>query len=169
MSYVLDQVMAVMEAAFDPVFGEAWNRTQVADSLSLASTHVLLADADGCLLDEDGGGKGAHAAGFAFSRGASDEEELLLIAVDPEHRGRGVGKALMQQFIARARARGANRLFLEMRECNPAIGLYRQFGFQEVGLRRNYYRSGSQGPFNALTMALTAQQTVDTTNVSTTC
>ena len=72
----LDRIMAVMEAAFDPAFGEAWTRRQVSDSLLMPNTHYLLAGADGHAPCED-----APAAGFTLSRGAFDEEELLLIAV----------------------------------------------------------------------------------------
>jgi ribosomal-protein-alanine N-acetyltransferase len=152
MNDVLDQVMGVMNTAFDPAYGEAWTRQQIADALMLPTTHILLAGADGRPV-----GPGKEAAGFALTRGVADEEELLLIAVRPEARRHGVGRALMARFIAEARARGAAKLFLEMREGNPAAGLYRRFGFQQVGLRRDYYNSGVAGPFNALTFALETQ------------
>jgi ribosomal-protein-alanine N-acetyltransferase len=144
----LDRIMAVMEAAFDPAFGEAWTRAQVGDALVLPHTHYLLAGADGGPPRED-----EDAAGFVLSRGAADEEELLLIAVDPRHRGRGVGAALLDRFIAAARARGAMRLFLEMREGNPAESLYRRHGFARVGRRRAYYRRGTGAPLDAITFA----------------
>lgn len=144
----LDRIMAVMEAAFDPAFGEAWTRSQVADALLMPGTHYLLAD-------ERGGapGEGAAAAGFTLSRAVLDEEELLLIAVDPRRRGRGVGTRLLQRLIEAARARGTTRLFLEMRDGNPAEALYRQHGFTTIGRRRHYYRRGSAGPLDAITFA----------------
>lgn len=145
----LDRIMAVMEAAFDPAFGEAWTRRQVSDALVLPNTHYLLAGRDGAPPLE-----GEPATGFALSRGALDEEELLLIAVDPAHRGRGIGYALLERFIASARSRGATRLFLEMREGNTAERLYRRHGFSSVGRRRDYYRRGSGGPLDAITFAL---------------
>jgi ribosomal-protein-alanine N-acetyltransferase len=144
----LDRIMAVMEAAFDPAFGEAWTRPQVEDALILPNTHYLLAGSDGCAPDE-----GAEAVGFVLSRGAADEEELLLLAVDPRHRGRRVGTTLLTRFIADARARGAARLFLEMREGNPAESLYRRHGFAIVGRRRAYYRRGTSAPLDAITFA----------------
>ncbi len=144
----IDRMMAVMEAAFDPAYGEAWNRRQVGDALALPNTHYLLAGADGQEPDP-----GRAVAGFVLSRGAADEEELLLIAVHPDHRGRGVGTALLQRFIADAEARGARRLFLEMRESNPADSLYRRAGFVPVGRRRNYYRSAAKRPLDAITYA----------------
>lgn len=144
----LDRIMAVMEAAFDPAYGEAWTRRQVGDALVLPNTFYLLAGPDGRAP-----GDGEEAAGFILSRGAADEEELLLIAVDPRHRGRGVGAALIERFVAEARARGAVRLFLEMREGNPAETLYRRSGFAVVGRRRAYYRRGTGAPIDAITFA----------------
>lgn len=139
----VDAIMSVMDAAFDPAFGEAWNRRQVADSLIFANTHYQLA-----------GEPGEDAQGFVLSRSGADEEELLLIAVHPEYRGQGVGKALMQRFLDAARSRGVRRVFLEMRAGNEAERLYRQFGFKQIGLRKDYYRRARQRPLDAVTFAL---------------
>jgi ribosomal-protein-alanine N-acetyltransferase len=144
----IDRIMAVMNAAFDPAYGEAWNRRQVSDALLMPNTYYLLASADG--LEP---ATGELAAGFILSRGILDEEELLLIAVHPDHRERGVGAALMQRFIDTAAERGRTNLFLEMREGNRASALYQRFGFEPVGRRRNYYRSARQGPLDAITYA----------------
>lgn len=144
----LDRIMAVMETAFDPAFGEAWTRRQVSDSLILPNSHYLLAGIAG-----HPPGDGEPAAGFALSRCVADEEELLLIAVDPAHRGRGIGSALLGRFLGAARTRGVTRLFLEMREGNRAEALYRRYGFESVGRRRHYYRRGSGGALDAITFA----------------
>ena len=144
----LDRIMEVMEAAFDPAFGEAWTRRQVSDSLAMPNTHYLLVAADG-----DPPREGERAAGFTLSRAVADEEELLLVAVHPDHRGRGIGAALLERFVAEAGAHGATRLFLEMREGNKAESLYRRHGFEPVGRRRHYYRRGSGGPLDAITFA----------------
>ena len=144
----LDRIMAIMEAAFDPTYGEAWSRRQVSDALLMPNTHYLLAGPDGLAPGDD-----ERATGFAMSRGAADEEELLLIAVDPEFRGRGIGGALLERLAAEARTRGVTRLFLEMREGNTAEVLYRRHGFVSVGRRRHYYRRGSGSPIDAITFA----------------
>lgn len=149
MSDDLDRIMAVMEAAFDPAFGEGWSRRQVGEALILPNTHYLLVAASG-----DAPPPGEAAAGFVLSRGAADEEELLLIAVDPRHRRRGIGTALLLAFIEQARSRGAERLFLEMRDGNSAEMLYLRHGFTRVGRRRAYYRRGSGVPLDAITLAL---------------
>ena len=147
----LDRIMAVMEAAFDPAFGEAWNRRQVADALTLSSTHALVVDADGTLLP-DGPGP-AVPAGFVLTRHVLDEEELLLIGVAPGARRRGVGTALIDHLFDAARRRGVCRIFLEMRRGNPAIQLYHKFGFEPIGERRNYYRMANGDRIDAITFA----------------
>jgi ribosomal-protein-alanine N-acetyltransferase len=94
-------------------------------------------------------------AGFALSRVAAGEAELLLLAVRRDRQGRGIGELLVEHFTAEARDRGARRLHLEVRDGNPAVRLYKRTGFSEVGRRRNYY-SGCDGQlFDALTLAKT--------------
>ena len=137
----LDRIMAVMAAAFDPVFGEAWNRRQVEDALILGKCHYGLVPADG------------DCAGFYLSRFAFDEEELLLLGVIPLRRGRGYGARLLEQFTDGARSRGARRVLLEMRRGNPAERLYLRYGFKQIGSRPNYYRGTNGVRIDALTFA----------------
>lgn len=71
---------------------------------------------------------------------ASDEAELADVAVAPEHRGRGLGGRLVEHATARARARGARSLFLEVRASNArALSLYRSRGFHVISVRKGYY------------------------------
>ncbi len=148
MTDALDAIMAVMEDAFDSQYGEAWTRRQVADSLTLRNVFFTLIDADGTT-----DGDPEKVSGFALTRQVLDEEEILLIAVRPAYRGNGVGKQLLAQVIDRARARNAARVFLEMRDGNPAEHLYRRFGFEKIGHRRGYYRGAVGGPLDAITFA----------------
>ncbi|MFO6448568.1 GNAT family N-acetyltransferase [Erythrobacter sp. NE805] len=147
---LVDRIMAVMEAAFDPAYGEAWNRRQVAEALALANTHALVVDAEGAPI---AGASPALPAGFVLTRHVLDEEELLLIAVVPEARRRGVGTALIERLFATARTRGTARIFLEMRRGNPAIALYRKLGFAPIGERKNYYRMANGERVDAITFA----------------
>ncbi|MGE3692063.1 MAG: GNAT family N-acetyltransferase [Novosphingobium sp.] len=144
----IECIMAVMESAFDPAFGEAWTRRQVEDALVLGNCHYLLIAEDGGELPD-----GVPAAGFCLSRMGYGEEELLLFAVDPAHRRRGLGETLLRRFEAAARQRGAERLLLEMRKGNPAEGLYRRFGFEQIGERPDYYRAPGGGRIDAVTFA----------------
>ena len=147
----VDRIMQVMEAAFEPMWGEAWNRRQVTDALLMPHTFALLVDPEGAALDD----KDREAAGFLLSRAAPGEEELLLIAVNPEHRRRGLGRVLLQALRDAARDRGAERIFLEMRSNNPAEKLYRDFGFEPIGRRRDYYRLADGNRLDAITFGIT--------------
>lgn len=142
----LDRIMAVMEAAFDPQWGEAWTRRQVESSLMMPTTHYRLLSADGEEPVEE-----AHAAAFAMVRAAPGEEELLLIATVPEQRGKGLGARMIELLAQDARTRGADRLFLEMRENNPAIALYERQGFTPIGRRKGYYTTGNGDRIDAIT------------------
>lgn len=138
----VDAVMAVMEKAFDPHFGEAWRREQCLSILGLPGVWLTTASQDGKI------------AGFALSRIIIDEAELLLIAVMPEKRGSGIGAQLLEDMRNRAAQRGASRLHLEVREGNPALGLYQRVGFTPVGRRPGYYRGHFGQSFDALTLSL---------------
>lgn len=144
----LDAIMHVMEEAFDPRYGEAWTRRQVSDSLTLRNVFFTLIGPDGTkdVAPES-------VIGFALSRQVLDEEEILLIAVKPACRGTGVGKNLLREVIQRARLRNVVRVFLEMRDGNPAEHLYSRFGFEKIGHRKGYYRGAIGGPLDAITFA----------------
>ena len=75
--------------------------------------------------------------GFLLSRqNASSEREILNLAVAPADRRRGVARKLLEMELAR----GRNTWFLEVRSSNaPAIALYKDVGFQQVGVREEYY------------------------------
>lgn len=142
----IDQAMAIMEAAFDPAFGEAWNRRQLEDALLMPNTHLVMSETPI-------GGDDPNPAGFMLSRSVLDEEELLLIAVHPDARRKGIGKALVQRLFTDAATRQVKRVFLEMRDGNPAETLYRSLGFSPIGRRRGYYRSNRLSPIDAITFS----------------
>ena len=145
----IDRIMRVMQSAFDPQFGEAWSRRQVFDALTMGNCHYALLSAAGALPIPDD-----PVAGFFLSRYGYEEEELLLLAVEPGCRGQGLGRKLLSRFAAEARVRGARRLLLEMRRGNPAERLYESAGFKVVGERSNYYRAPTGLQFDAVTYAL---------------
>jgi len=82
-----------------------------------------------------------RAVGYVLARQAADEAEILNLGVAPAARRRGIGRALVREGLAALAARGAEQVFLEVRESNAAArALYAEFGFAEVGRRRGYYR-----------------------------
>lgn len=144
----IDRLMAVMSAAFDPIWGEAWSRRQVEDALTLGNTHYfLISPGGGCGVSDE------QAAGFSLSRTGFEEEELLLLAVLPEYRKKGLGRSLLDSLRTSACKRGAKRLLLEMRKGNPAESLYRDFGFYIIGERPDYYRTSAGERIDAITFA----------------
>jgi ribosomal-protein-alanine N-acetyltransferase len=79
--------------------------------------------------------------GFALSRLAADEAEILTIAVHDAFRKRGIGRALLADIQSRLTEAHARALFLEVDETNlAAMALYARMGFREVGRRRGYYQ-----------------------------
>lgn len=145
----IDRIMAVMSAAFDPVYGEAWSRRQVEDALTIGNCHYHLAATDGSPAKPGD----SDVAGFWMSRTGYEEEELLLLAVIPASRGRGIAAAMLAELSRTAALRGAHRLLLEMRKGNPAESLYRSFGFYSIGERREYYRTPGGSRLDAVTFA----------------
>ena len=140
--------MAVMATAFDPSYGEAWTRRQVEDALLTGNCSYFLVSSRGKCAKE-----GEPAAGFFLSRLILDDVELLLLAVDPDFRRRGLGKILLDELAEASKGRSARRIFLEMRRGNPAEKLYRDFGFATVGKRPGYYKSNDGQRVDAITFA----------------
>ncbi len=139
----MDAVMAVMDSAFGGRFGEAWSRSQLAGILPMTGVSLMLAR-------EPGSG---DTLGFSLFRTVADESELLLLAVLPAHHRRGVGRRLLDDFLDRVRNDGVARVHLEVRDGNPAVGMYRRAGFSPVGRRRNYYHAPDGRRFDAITLA----------------
>ena len=83
---------------------------------------------------------GRAVAGFILSRLAAGEAEILSVAVGNRHRGRGLGRRLLDLHLRRLAAMGVHAVFLEVEENNMAARrLYDRAGFHEVGRRGGYY------------------------------
>ena len=85
-------------------------------------------------------------------RQVADESELLLLAVLPEARGRGIGSRLLQRFVDDGSRAGLKKLHLEVRDGNDAVALYRRHDFTVEGRRSNYYKGTDGQVRDALTM-----------------
>src|ERR1700730_10645032 len=91
--------------------------------------------------------------GFAVSRIAADEAEILSIAIAPGHRGRGWSRQLLLTHLGHLAGRGVRTVFLEVEENNqPARRLYDRAGFAVAGRRERYYRKAGGAELNALVM-----------------
>jgi len=91
--------------------------------------------------------------GFAVSRMAADEAEILSIAVAASHRGLGLSRELLLTHLGHLAGHGVRTVFLEVEENNqPARRLYQRAGFTVAGRRERYYRQTSGEQLNALLM-----------------
>jgi [ribosomal protein S18]-alanine N-acetyltransferase len=113
--------LAALHAA---CFPDAWSGQAIADLLAAPGTFAF-----------------ANDDGFALARVAAGEAEILTLAVAPPARGKGLGRALLQAAIRKARDDGATTMFLEVGVDNPsALALYAGLGFTKVGNRKAYYQ-----------------------------
>lgn len=107
---------------------DAWSRAMIAADLDTPGVVALVAEEGGRVL------------GHVLVGVAGGEAEVRTIAVSPDHRRRGLGRALLQAGHAAACAAGADVVFLEVAEGNdPAFRLYETEGYRVVGRRPRYY------------------------------
>lgn len=101
------------------------------------------------LIAEAGGRPG----GFLLARAAGGEAEILLLAVAPDRRRRGLATALLEAACRRARDLGARACFLEVAVDNgAALALYRRTGFVRSGARPGYFERAEGPPADALVL-----------------
>jgi ribosomal-protein-alanine N-acetyltransferase len=95
---------------------------------------------------------GRKIIGFAVSRMGADEAEILSIAIDAGHRGKGFSRNLLLTHLGHLAGYGVRSIFLEVEENNhPARRLYQWAGFAVVGRRERYYQQDGE-QLNALLM-----------------
>ena len=86
-------------------------------------------------------GTSPRVAGYVVAWFAADEGEIANLAVREPTRRRGIGAALLDAALDEGRRRGAQAIYLEVRDSNAAArALYASRNFDEVGRRRQYYR-----------------------------
>ena len=126
-------------------FGDPWGPREFSSALAQPRSIFLVAE------DSDG-----VVAGYAIALAVVDEAEILNLAVHPELRGRGIGGNLLDAALTEVQSRGAEQVYLEVRESNDAARkLYAARGFDEVTRRRGYYRNPLE---DALVLRLAVQR-----------
>ncbi len=111
-------------------FSDPWSENSIASELNNRLSYWLVAIEDGKVL------------GYIGSQTVLGETDIMNLAVSPDARRMGIGRALLQQLMTDLKHRGNRCISLEVRESNePAKALYASFGFAQVGLRPNYYRN----------------------------
>ena len=114
------------------VFGhDAWSRQSVG-----VEFHRLGASRDIVVADE-----GGVVIGYAITSHSIDRAEVLRVAVDADHRRRGIATQLLDALLSRVEDAGISQTLLEVADDNPgARALYAGFGFAEIARRERYYR-----------------------------
>jgi ribosomal-protein-alanine acetyltransferase len=132
----LDVIMALETSTFG---SDAWSRGTMRDELASPHGYYLIAEGEA-----GGGGEPRHPlAGYAglLAPAGSGQADIQTIAVAPEARRHGLGRALVVALLAEARARQAAEVFLEVRADNPnARALYESLGFEQIAVRPRYYQ-----------------------------
>jgi ribosomal-protein-alanine N-acetyltransferase len=139
----LDQLAAIHAAGFP---GAAWSAADLAALLREDTVFGLV------VRRANFYGTRSPVA-FVLARLVADEAEILTIAVDPDHRRRGLARQLMEHVFRRLYHDRAVALFLEVDAGNEAaVSLYRRLRFNKVGERKGYYAHGSVPGATALVM-----------------
>ncbi len=114
-----------------------WSMAAFRAELTSPTSHFILA------VPRGGEGENGLIMGYAGFRHIADEMHVINVAVHPQFRRRGVGRALLRWVLKAARNLRCSRVNLEVRRSNlMAQQLYRGEGFTAVGLRRRYYQGG---------------------------
>lgn len=135
----LERVLAIEAAAYS----HPWTRGNFVDSLAAGYLAWLRLDAAGRCI------------GYCVAMPGFEEMHLLNITVAPAAQRRGHARAMLQALCETCQAQGRPLLWLEVRQSNAvARQLYTRFGFETVGLRRDYYPAGHGRREDAVVMRL---------------
>lgn len=133
----LEQVIAIDQVSFSLPWPARSFRFELTDN---PASRCWVADLDGKVI--------AMLVGWLIV----DEFHVATIATHPDFRGRGIGRDLLLRALHLAKAEGARKSFLEVREGNEvARAMYRKFGFVEEGRRKEYYKDNGE---DAILMSL---------------
>lgn len=126
---------------------DPWPETAFHHEFAQPNNHYIGFERDGILV--------AYAGLSLLGPLADPEFEIHTIGVDPAHQGGGIASQLMDQLTAIADDH-KGPIFLEVRTDNtPAIKMYEKYGFEQMGIRKNYYQPSGA---DAYTMRREPQQ-----------
>ncbi len=110
-------------------FAEPWSQQALALLLQGKNLGVVALDEQGTPI------------GYGGLLTVLDEGQITNIAVHPDHRKKGIGKAILEELINESRKRDIRELSLEVRQSNlPAKALYQSHRFEIAGVRKGFYR-----------------------------
>ena len=114
-------------------FSQPWSEKSLSEELDNRTAHFIVAEFNGVVV------------GYIGVFVVYESCDISNIAVFPEYRRQGIGRLLLEGACDVAQKGGAESISLEVRPSNEgAIALYRSVGFEEVGLRKNFYRNPTE-------------------------
>jgi ribosomal-protein-alanine N-acetyltransferase len=124
----LDDVPDIVEIE-RVAFSDPWSAQSFAESINHPAVYFTCARSGA-----------SSVLGYVVAWFAADQGEIANLAVSPAGRGHGIGRALLSDAIEEGKRRGAQEIYLEVRDSNArARKLYDANGFEEIGRRRRYY------------------------------
>lgn len=126
----IDQVLVIEHASFST----PWSKEAFYNELNKNRFALYL------VLEDQG-----KVVGYCGTWIVIDEAHITNVAMLPEYRGKGLGEATMKKLIEVAKEKGVKTMTLEVRVSNHvAQSLYRKLGFQDGGIRKNYYTDNQE-------------------------
>ena len=120
---------AAIAALEEICFSTPWSENAILHEVTNPISYWLVAVENGQVL------------GYVGSQYGYGEADMMNLAVVPDFRNRGIGQQLVTELISHLADLDVKSLTLEVRQSNTAaISLYEKMGFQQVGLRPNYYQ-----------------------------
>lgn len=136
----IDEVYALETS----VYPHPWSRGNFIDSLASGYNGWTLRDDAGALV------------GYFLLMSAVDEAHLLNVAVAAPRQREGLGLYLLDKIVACSRGLGMESILLEVRPSNlRALKIYEQYGYTEIGRRKNYYPAHNGQREDAIVMRFT--------------
>lgn len=114
-------------------FDDFWNYNILKDELKSENSKYIVAKFNNKII------------GFSGIKVFVDNADIMNIVVRKNFRNKGIGTVLLENLLTLSKKLGLNSLSLEVNEKNiPAINLYKKLGFENIGIRKNYY-NGKNG------------------------
>lgn len=112
----------------EEAFSDAWTEKGILDTFHQQQAFVVVGEMDDKVV------------GYCIMYYVLDEGEIARIAVDDNCKRQGVGRAILNQVECICKEKGITRILLDVRESNGAArAFYRNYGFVEDGIRKNFY------------------------------
>ena len=121
-------------------FSLPWSEQSLIDSVKREDTMFLVCEEFDEKNSDDTGDENSNIVGYIGMYLSFDEGDITNVVVSPAHRKKGYGEALVSKAKELAKEKQLEMILLEVRVSNaPAISLYKKMGFEELGIRKNFY------------------------------